>query len=392
MEGEHEFTFWHALVRDVAYGQIPRAARAAKHVAAARWIERIAGDRVEDHAEILASHYVTALDLISEDASERDGLRQHAVRNLSLAGDRALGLDIESAERDYRRALELIADEDRGRPELLIRHARALLHRAQFTAAAQAFEEAIDAFRRVGDERGVAIATINGYQSVLAHLGSGRERVVVAEAVEILERDGPGPDLVRALSNKSRSLELRDNEHEAAIGVSDRAIAMASDLGLPEPARAIEGRGLARLSAGDPGGLDDMHRALELAKGQGLGRDVDVIQYNLADAAARCGTRRKLALDREGLATAVGRGDAEFALSFRQAIVSALTDLGFWDEALSLAEALKEDLERAGEFWDLADLENNLATSWSTAATSRRREGSSSMHSRRCARRPIPNY
>ena len=66
IEGEREFTFWHALVRDVAYGQIPRAARAAKHVAAARWIERVAGDRVEDHAEILASHYVTALDLLPE--------------------------------------------------------------------------------------------------------------------------------------------------------------------------------------------------------------------------------------------------------------------------------------------------------------------------------------
>jgi class 3 adenylate cyclase/tetratricopeptide (TPR) repeat protein len=361
IEGEREFTFWHALVRDVAYGQITRAARAAKHVAAARWIERLAGDRVEDHAEILASHYVTALDLLPKDAPERDGLLQHAVRNLSLAGDRALGLDIESAERDYRRALELIAD-DRGRPQLLIRHARALLQRAEYTAAAQAFEEAIDAFRRVGDERGIAIATIHGYQSVLGHLGSRRERVVAAEAVEILERDGPDPDLVRALSNEARVLELRDNEHEAAIGVSDRAIAMASDLGLPEPARAIEGRGLARMSAGDSGGLDDLYRALELAKAQGLGRDVDVIQYNLADAAGSLsGPAEKLMLDRDGLAIATGRGDAEFALSFRQAIVSALTDLGSWDEALSLAESLTEDLERAGESWDLADLENNVA-------------------------------
>ena len=197
---------------------------------------------------------------------------------------------------------------------------------------------------------------------MLGHLGSGRERVVVAEAVEILERDGPNPDLVRALSNEARDLELRGNEHDAAIDVSDRAIAMASDLGLPEPARAIEGRGLARMSAGDPGGLDDMHRALELAKAQGLGRDVDVIQYNLADAVGSLsGPAEKLALDREGFVKAVDRGDAEFALSFRQAIISALTDLGSWDEALSLAESLTEDLERAGEFWDLADLENNVA-------------------------------
>ena len=35
MEGEHEYGFWHVLVRDVCYGQIPRAARAARHLAAA---------------------------------------------------------------------------------------------------------------------------------------------------------------------------------------------------------------------------------------------------------------------------------------------------------------------------------------------------------------------
>ena len=35
--GEVEYAFWHALVRDVAYGQIPRAARAERH-RAAEWI------------------------------------------------------------------------------------------------------------------------------------------------------------------------------------------------------------------------------------------------------------------------------------------------------------------------------------------------------------------
>ncbi|MBA3427444.1 MAG: guanylate cyclase, partial [Actinobacteria bacterium] len=37
--GESEYAFRHVLVRDVAYGQIPRAARGTKHVAAAGWIE-----------------------------------------------------------------------------------------------------------------------------------------------------------------------------------------------------------------------------------------------------------------------------------------------------------------------------------------------------------------
>ena len=41
----------------------PPAARVRKHRAAAAWIERLAGDRVTDHAEILAHHYGQALQL-----------------------------------------------------------------------------------------------------------------------------------------------------------------------------------------------------------------------------------------------------------------------------------------------------------------------------------------
>src|SRR5207302_6495731 len=61
--GETQYAFLHALVRDVAYGQIPRAERAEKHRRAAEWLASLAGDRTEDHAEMLAHHYHEALSL-----------------------------------------------------------------------------------------------------------------------------------------------------------------------------------------------------------------------------------------------------------------------------------------------------------------------------------------
>ena len=61
--GENEFAFRHALIRDVAYAQLTRADRAAKHAAVARWLEATAGERVDEVAEILAHHYLTALEL-----------------------------------------------------------------------------------------------------------------------------------------------------------------------------------------------------------------------------------------------------------------------------------------------------------------------------------------
>jgi class 3 adenylate cyclase/tetratricopeptide (TPR) repeat protein len=361
VEGEREFTFWHALVRDVAYGQIPRALRADKHVAAARWIERLAGDRADDHAEILAAHYLTALDLVPPDAEDRAAFQEEAIRHLSLAGDRAIRLDIEAAERDYERALALLPPDDPRRPRLLARHAEAAFLRARFGQAAEEFEEAIAALRGAEEELEVARALI-GYHLVLSRIGNPGMREAIAEAVAILERGGPSAELVDALAYQSALFEITEGSHEAAIAVADRAIDMARLLDLPEPPGAVEKRGLARVSLGEPGGFDDLTRAVELASSRGLGREVDVINYNHADVSAVVkGPREKLVLDRRGLEVAAARGNVDFVLSFRQAIAAALVDLGEWDDALELAEALMPDLEAAGDQWDLMDLRNNTA-------------------------------
>ena len=75
--GETEFAFKHVLVRDVAYGQIPRAERAQKHARAAEWIESLG--RPEDHAEMVAHHYASALELARAAGQDVDDLaRPHA--------------------------------------------------------------------------------------------------------------------------------------------------------------------------------------------------------------------------------------------------------------------------------------------------------------------------
>ena len=99
MEEEAEYGFWHVLVRDVCYAQIPRAARAARHRAAVAWIERKAAERLEDVADVLAYHCLQALELgrAAGDADTAD-VEEGAIRYLGLAGERALSLDVERAE------------------------------------------------------------------------------------------------------------------------------------------------------------------------------------------------------------------------------------------------------------------------------------------------------
>ena len=120
MVGEAEAAFWHILGRDVAYAQLPRSARAARHVAAAAWLEAKAGDRVEDISEVLAHHYTTALELAEAtgDVALAASIRPAAARLLRLSGKRALGLDTATAVAAYEHALRLMDEAETTRPEL----------------------------------------------------------------------------------------------------------------------------------------------------------------------------------------------------------------------------------------------------------------------------------
>ena len=162
MEGESEYSFWHVLVRDVAYGQIPRAERARRHRSAAAWIERQAGGRVEDLAEVLAHHYLQALELAEAagDTEQAEELALPARRFLALAGERALGLDTAQAEARLARALELTPADDPERPDLLVHWADAAFQAGRPREAAAALDEALAAFRACGDKEAEARALI----------------------------------------------------------------------------------------------------------------------------------------------------------------------------------------------------------------------------------------
>ena len=142
IEGESEYAFWHILARDVAYGQLPRASRASRHVAAARWIESKTPERVQDLADMLAYHYTTALELtrVTEGTEQASGLEAPALRFLSLAGERALGLDTETAITSLERALALAPEGHPERPAALFRFGEAAFQGGRLAEASDALD------------------------------------------------------------------------------------------------------------------------------------------------------------------------------------------------------------------------------------------------------------
>jgi hypothetical protein len=137
VEGESQYSFAHVLLRDVAYGQIPRAARAGKHVRAAGWIESLG--RPEDHAEMLAHHYVSALDLARAANKDTADLAPRARAALQRAGDRAVALNaVAAAAGYYRAALALWPQDAHERRAVLLRLLGTVVYEAGDLSGAEA--------------------------------------------------------------------------------------------------------------------------------------------------------------------------------------------------------------------------------------------------------------
>ena len=350
MQDEAEYAFRHVLIRDVCYAQIPRAARAERHEAAAAWIERKAGERVEDLADILAHHYLRALELMRSARRTDVGghLEAAALRYLSLAGDRAMALDVERAEASLAAALALAPPGHPRRADLLERWAFAAQQQGRAEEARSALEEALALYREQDEPLAVG-RTLSALASVLGFLGDPATERVVTEALGLLEREGAGPELVAAYTELGSGLMVRAAYNEA-IAAAEQARALAKELDLPEPVRALGVLGCARAYLGERRGLADMREALRRAVGQGKGRSAAAVHNNLAVAIWQHeGPQAALDQSREGIAFCTEHGIVEFAQAMTAQAADFLGMLGRVDEALALARTLLEGAEGIGD-------------------------------------------
>jgi class 3 adenylate cyclase/tetratricopeptide (TPR) repeat protein len=355
MEGEAEYAFWHALVRDVAYAQIPRAERARRHQAAAAWLERRAGERVEDLAELLAHHYTAALAL-AEAAGERDqaaALTPLARRFLTLAGQRALALDVARAEASLGRALQLAPEGHPERAQLLERWAEAVQQRGRPQEAKAALEGAL----ALDPERHDVLAAgraLTALATALGVLGDPRQGETIAEAVALLETQPPGSELVTAYAELANARFVASLYPEA-VAAAERALQLGDELDLPESTRALGFRG-ARAFLGEREGLDDMRRALALAVEQGRARDAAIVHGDLALARWLYeGPPAALAGCAAGVEFCERRGIAEVAPWIAARGLTLLVASGQPERALAEAEPLAARAEAAGDIPTLTE-------------------------------------
>jgi tetratricopeptide (TPR) repeat protein len=331
IEGEEEFSFWHALVRDVAYQQIPRSPRAEKHVAAAVWVERTAEERVADHAEILVHHYGEALDLTAAAGLDTHEIAGGLVRFLLLAGERASQLDTSAAEAYYRRAVDLAGGDEHALAMARSGLAEILVHRGRFAESVELYELAIESFRSL-DEL-AAGRTLNQLATLAWNMGDvARSERLALEAVAILERLPAGPELVHVYGSEALRCAIA-GRFAAATPLVEKGLALARELGTEDVTVLSNARASIAGYQGDPVALDHLREAIELGLRLGLGRSTSVAMNNLGDGLAYfVGMREALGQWDDAIAFSRARGLRDPEMWQRGERLRALYHLGEWDE------------------------------------------------------------
>jgi class 3 adenylate cyclase len=265
--GESEYAFGHLLISDIAYGQIPRAARSQKHQRAAAWIESLG--RSEDQAEMLAHHYQRALELAEAAGLDATALGDSARYALRDAGDRAAALYAhQAAERFYDAALRLWPEGDPERARLLFRRA-APLHEGG-PGDSDRLAEAVDALLAAGDPETAGEAELVLAQSFWMAGDQERFAEHSERAYALLSSAPRSRATAKALLRRGTDAAFK-GEISTALGFTEQALELSEDLGWEDGvSQALMGIGMARVERGDPGGIQDLERSIEIAAAAGV--------------------------------------------------------------------------------------------------------------------------
>ena len=341
---ETEYVFRHVLVRDVAYGQVPRADRAEKHRRAAEWIEALSSDR-EDRVEMLAHHYLSALEFARAAGQDAEPLADRARLALREAGDRAYGLSAwGAAVRFYEQALELWPADDPDRGMLLFRYGQVVALHDPSARGVAMLEEARDVLLASGAREQAAMAEV---ALVDAHWFSGAPELArehLRRSEELIEGAPPSRPKAFVLSQIGRFAMLSD-EDARAVEVARETLAMVDELGASNElrAQALNIIGTSRTKLGDRDGLKDLERCIEITQPGSYERLRAYI--NLGSTLSELGELpRSFEVHEEGLREAERFGSLRAKRWLEAELVVDDLFRGRWDESLARATGFVDEV------------------------------------------------
>ncbi len=326
-----QYHFLQGLLRTTAYGTLSRRDRKSRHLAAARQLQEAWGEDAPELAEVLAAHFLDAA-AAEPDAVDAPQIRAMASGTLADAGDRALSLALgPEAQRAFEHAAEL-AERDSTRATLLDKAGHAAHMNADYVAACERFERAVELFESLGD-REPASRSLAGLAEAL------RQDDRLDEAIQISRRAAAGladgsAEKAAALAALSRQLAFHGDSAEAKQ-VADAALTIAEPL--QESWTIIQAfHTLALVRRRQQGRLEEAialsQRALELALKHELTDQALRSYNNLADLSLQQDRfAEAVAIAEPGLTLAKERGNRRWEQALSLNITTARVAMGEWD-------------------------------------------------------------
>ena len=280
LAGEAELAFKHVLIRDVAYGMLPKSVRARKHFEVGGFIEDRAGDRAEEVVALLAEHYGRAATLGDEARLSPEDLGpmyEKALHFLEAAGDAAASFySNREAFSHYGAARELEAGADEATlARIGEKQGDVALRLGRVDAAIGVWERCLDFHRRHEDLERVA-GLHRKIGAGLWHKGQRKQAIEHHQkGINLLKDGAPTLELVR-LYEEAASLYMQTGDNMLAIYAAEKSLRLAERLGetrAASRAHGIFGRVFGRI--GDTAkARENLERSVELARGLDTGETI----------------------------------------------------------------------------------------------------------------------
>jgi tetratricopeptide (TPR) repeat protein len=336
-----QYVFLQALLRTIALGTLSRRDRKARHLAVARHLRDAWGEEAGDIAEVLASHYLDAVEA-DPDAPDAESIRASACQTLADAGRRALSLALgPEARRHFERAAEL-AGEPALRGRLLREAGTAARVSGELDVALELLTRSVEFLQQAGLTREAARA--NGLASeALRDMGRVEEAWERASAAYTAIDDGSDDEAVADLADRSSRIEFMRGNLEEALRLADVALRIADGMslsGVLVMAMITKANSLAELARPSESTALLRHAA-KIAVEEDLAEEAGRAYFNLADNLM--GEGRYAEADEllaQGLELARRRGDRTSEQRLLSQRLNSLLALGRWDELLSSAQQL----------------------------------------------------
>ncbi len=342
VSGEVEYAFTHSVVRDVAYSQSPRAIRADRHRRIGRWIERIAGDRVADRAEVIAHHDAEALRLATAtDLADVTSYVDAAINSHRRAAEQAGQLDLSAQQAHLEAALRLTPDGDGRRGRILLDLGQTYADLGLTDSGTKTLLEARDEFDRAGDIEswGRASALLSNYFWVAGDPGEAQR--MLDEASARLEQHPPGRALAAVYSQEAGRLWLRGDSMQETLDHVARVRPIVEVHGdLVSRRRLLTAEGGSRFDSGDPAAVEVFRQVLRMAIESDESMPIGSSYLNLGEQLRTgWGPNEALPVHERGLEVSLQRRTAGAEQFLRGGLAFDLFQAGRWDDAMEQLDA-----------------------------------------------------